>query len=123
MPEDEDPIVLDEIITRFRERFPQLDDAVTNDDIFTADAIASEMKIAPRDTEAFLHGLAHLTITESADIPGETLSVSVGEIKRAYVPLTMRGSDASFWAGTHFGRVYLTLIRGRKGIAAQTLTN
>lgn len=123
MPEDEDPIVLDEIITRFRGRFEQLDEAVSNDDIFTADAIATEMRIAPRETEAYLHGLAHLAIVESADIPGETLSVSVGEVRRAYVPISMRGSDASFWAGTHFGRVYLTLVRGRKGIAAQTLTN
>lgn len=122
MPED-DPIVLDEIITRFRERFPQLDEAVENQDIFTADAIATEMRIAERDSEAYLHGLAHLAIIEQSDVSAETMGVTIGGISRQYVPLTQRGSDASFWAGTHFGRVYLTLVRGRKGINAQKLTN
>lgn len=118
MPEEEE-----DLIERFRERFPQLDDAVTEADIATADAIATEMRIAQRDSEAFLHGLAHLAMMDQLDVPAETMGITVGGISRQYVPLSQRGSDASFWAGSHFGRVYLTLVRGRKGINAHKLTN
>ena len=111
----------EDIVTRFRRKFERLDSVATNDSILEAAAFCTENEVADENSESFMYAVAHVAICERQDLPSETMNVSIGGISRGFVPLSVRGSDAAWWASTEFGRRYLVSVRSKKGINAVDL--
>lgn len=114
----DDTIELDPILVRFRKTFRQLDGVADDAGILVAVELAREMEIADEDSLTFLFAVAHLVVSERLDVSGETMSLKVGDVERKYVPMSMRGSDSTFWTTSDFGRKYLTLVRSKKAVNA-----
>jgi len=97
-----------DFINDFREVFPELDGSVTEARLHQAHRVASE--IVTGTSEQFLWAVAHLTQALLTDLSGDTMSVSIGGVRRSYKTISKTANDV-FWSTTHYGRVYLTLIR------------
>ena len=96
------------LVPDFREQFPELDEAVTNAEIVRSGKVADEM--VKGTAMQYLYAVAHLTQAAEADLTGDTTSIKIGNISRNVKTVSKHAHDV-FWSTTHYGRMYLTLVR------------
>ena len=98
----------DSLIVDFRTSFPELDEKVTDQGIKNADRVARELVHGTQ--EQLLWATAHLSVVQDTDLIGDVKSMTIGGITKSFMTISKRNRDV-FWATTHYGRVYLTLVR------------
>lgn len=96
------------LIPDFRNQFPELDESVTNTEIIQSGKVADEM--IKGTAMQYLYAVAHLTQAAGADLTGDTTSIKIGNVSRNVKTVSKHSQDV-FWSTTHYGRMYLTLVR------------
>lgn len=98
-------------LAKFRATFPELDSTVTDAEFERADRVATQ--VIHGTEEQKLWALAHLATVKDTDLTGDTVSIQIGGqggIARDYKVMSRTERDV-FWSTTHYGRLYLTLLR------------